>query len=152
MQDSAQVKALPPVILLSAFLAGTALHTLFPALPFPTRPAVWLGSAMVTASIALVAFALLALANAHTAFDVRRPTTAIVTSGVFRLTRNPVYLSMTLLYLGVSLLINSMPMAVVVVPLGSFLCVLVIKPEERYLESKFGASYRSYRAGVRRWI
>jgi protein-S-isoprenylcysteine O-methyltransferase Ste14 len=43
-------------------------------------------------------------------------------------------------------------MAVIVVPLGSSLCLLAIKPEERYLESKFGVSYLSYRARVRRWI
>ena len=152
MQNRAQVKVLPPLILLSAFLAGMALYTLFPDRPFPTDLARWLGTGMVAASIVFVALASRALATAHTAFDVRKATTSMVTSGVFRITRNPVYLSMTLLYLGVSLLVNSIPMAVIVVPLGSLLCVIAIKPEEQYLESKFGASYRSYRAGVRRWI
>jgi protein-S-isoprenylcysteine O-methyltransferase Ste14 len=113
---------------------------------------VWLGSGMLLASVILVVFAARALARARTAFDVRKSTTSMVTGGVFRLTRNPVYLSMTFLYLGVSLLLNSVPMAVVVVPLGSILCIIAIKPEERYLESKFGASYRSYRQAVPRWL
>jgi protein-S-isoprenylcysteine O-methyltransferase Ste14 len=107
---------------------------------------------MIVASIVLVALALRALARARTAFDVRKATTSMVTSGIFRITRNPVYLSMTLLYLSISLVVNSIPMAVIVVPLGSSLCLLAIKPEERYLESKFGVSYLSYRARVRRWI
>ena len=152
MKDRADVKVLPPLILLSAFVAGAALRTLLPGLPFPTSLQLWLGSGLVACSIVLVVLASRELATARTAFDVRKSTTSIVTGGVFRITRNPVYLSMTLLYLGVALLLNSVVMAVVVVPLGSLLCVTAIKAEERYLESKFGDSYRSYRAVVRRWI
>ena len=152
MEDRADVKVLPPLILLSAFVAGAALRTLLPGVPFPTSLQLWLGSGLVACSIVLVVLASRELATARTAFDVRKSTTSIVTGGVFRITRNPVYLSMTLLYLGVALWLNSVAMAVVVVPLGSLLCVTAIKPEERYLESKFGDSYRLYRAVVRRWI
>ena len=152
MEDRADVKVLPPLILLSAFVAGATLRTLLPGVPFCTRLPLWLGSGLVACSIVLVVLASRALATARTAFDVRKSTTPVVTGGVFRITRNPVYLSMTLLYLGVALLLNSVTMAVVVVPLGSLLCMTAIKPEERYLESKSGDSYRSYRAVVRRWI
>ena len=152
MEDRADVKVLPPLILLSAFVTGAALRTLLPGVSFPTSFQLWLGSGLVACSIVLVVLASREWVTARTAFDVRKSTTSIVTDGVFRIRRNPVYLSMTLLYLGVALLLNSVVTAVVVVPSGSLLCVTAIKPEERYLESKFGDSYRSYRAVVRRWI
>ena len=152
MADRADVKILPPLVLLSAFAVGAALYASFPDAVFPASLAVWAGSALVAVSIVVAVLAARVMARAQTAFDVRRSTTTVVTSGVFGFTRNPVYLSMTLLYLGVSILLNSVPMSLVVVPLGSSLCLLAIKPEERYLESKFGASYRAYRDRVPRWL
>ena len=95
MEDRADVRVLPPLILLSAFVTGAALRTLLPAVPFPSSLALWLGSGLVACSIVLVVMASRALATARTAFDVRKSTTFIVTAGVFRITRNPVYLSMT---------------------------------------------------------
>ncbi len=81
-----------------------------------------------------------------------RPTTAIIQSGPFRLTRNPVYLGDTLLYVGVALVMNTawplllLPLVLLIVHRG------VILREERYLEQKFGDEYISYRSRVRRWI
>lgn len=71
---------------------------------------------------------------------------------MFRLTRNPIYLSMMLLYVGLSLLVNSPWTLLLAIPTGSALCLAAIKPEERYLEAKFGDAYRHYRAAVPRWI
>jgi len=152
MPDRANVKVLPPVILLAAFTAGAILLATFPEIRFPGRFFVWLGGALIVASIILVTQAARAIARAHTAFDIRKPTTVIVNTGAFRRSRNPVYFSMLLLYLGVSFLLNSPLMALVTVPLGSLLCVMVIRPEERYLEAKFGQTYRAYQGAVRRWI
>ena len=73
-------------------------------------------------------------------------------SGVFRLTRNPVYLSMVLLVIGVGLLLNSLWSLLLAVPTGSALCLTAIRPEERYLEAKFGETYRAYRSEVPRWF
>jgi protein-S-isoprenylcysteine O-methyltransferase Ste14 len=87
-----------------------------------------------------------------TAFDVRKETTALVTSGVFRFTRNPVYLSMVLLVIGVGLALNSLWSLVLAIPTGSALCLTAIKPEERYLDARFGDAYRAYRATVPRWF
>ena len=103
-------------------------------------------------SILLVVAATRELAKAHTAFDVRKPTTALVHRGVFRLTRNPVYFSMMLLCVGIALLANSIAALVLSIPAGSALCLLVIRKEELYLEQKFGSAYLAYKASVRRWI
>jgi protein-S-isoprenylcysteine O-methyltransferase Ste14 len=79
-------------------------------------------------------------------------TSELVTSGVYRFTRNPMYLGMTLAYAGFTLLLNSvwcslfLPVALISV------YALAIRPEERYLSKKFGDQYTQYSARVRRWL
>jgi protein-S-isoprenylcysteine O-methyltransferase Ste14 len=76
----------------------------------------------------------------------------MVTQGPFQYTRNPAYLSMTMIYTGISSLANALwailllPVALQVIQRG------VIEREERYLERKFGEEYLRYKARVRRWI
>ncbi len=103
--------------------------------------------------------ALLLLASFNTLFQRKgtavepwKPTTAIVTDGPFRFTRNPAYLGMALLYIAIALLADAFW---VLVPLPLALALIdrgVIAREERYLEGKFGAEYTDYRTRVRRWI
>jgi protein-S-isoprenylcysteine O-methyltransferase Ste14 len=152
MQDNANVKILPPIVLVVALGFGVPIGILLPTRLLPADAAISLGVGMVAISVLLVIAAVHELRRQKTAFDVRKPTSAIVRTGVFRLTRNPVYLSMLLLYVGVSLLINSPWMLLLAIPTGSALCLAAIKPEERYLEAKFGDAYREYRATVPRWI
>ena len=152
MQDNADVKILPPIVLDVALGLGIPVGILLPTRLLPAEAAVPLGLGVVAISVLLVIAAVRELRRKKTAFDVRKPTSAIVRTGVFRLTRNPVYLSMMLLYVGVSLLINSPWMLLLAIPTGSALCLAAIKPEERYLEAKFGDAYREYRATVPRWI
>ena len=104
------------------------------------------------ASIVLVAFAVREIRRARTSFDVRKPATAIATTGVFGFTRNPVYLSMTLLVLGLGFMLNSPWSMLLTIPTGSALCLTAIRPEELYLEAKFGDAYRTYRGEVPRWF
>ena len=90
--------------------------------------------------------------NAKTSIIPNRPAAAIVTSGPFRITRNPMYVSMTLIYLGVTLWIDSI-WPLVFLPIILFTVQrAVIAREERYLEAKFGEAYRGYKGRVRRWI
>ena len=87
-----------------------------------------------------------------TVLPMGRPTTAIVERGPYRFTRNPMYLAMAIGYVGFSLLLNNfwaisfLPAVLLVVD------VFVIRREERYLTSKFGATYTQYRSRVRRWF
>jgi protein-S-isoprenylcysteine O-methyltransferase Ste14 len=81
-----------------------------------------------------------------------KPTTAIVTKGPFRYSRNPLYVSLTLLYLGVALIINVLWIVLLVVPVLVVMQRGVIGREEAYLERKFGEKYLSYKARVRRWV
>lgn len=152
MQDNADVKILPPIVLALALGLGVPIGVLLPTRLLPVEAAVPLGLGIVAVSVFLVLAAVHELRRKKTAFDVRKPTSAIVRTGVFGVTRNPIYLSMMLLYVGLSLLVNSPWMLLLAIPTGSALCLAAIKPEERYLEAKFGDPYRAYRAAVPRWI
>jgi protein-S-isoprenylcysteine O-methyltransferase Ste14 len=81
-----------------------------------------------------------------------KPTTALVTEGPFRYSRNPSYVALTLLYVGVALLINALWILLLVVPALVVLRYGVIAREEAYLTRKFGEAYRQYTTQVRRWL
>lgn len=152
MEDRAQVAVLPPLIPLSAIGVGLLVHLALPITIAPSATTIPLGAFLILVSILLVVAAARELTKAHTAFDVRKPTTALVHAGVFRLSRNPVYFSMLLLCIGIALVANSLAMLLLSLPAGSGLCLLVIRKEERYLEQKFGNVYLTYKATVPRWI
>ena len=152
MVDRPEVRILPPIVLVSALALQALVAFLFPMRFVPNAVALAAGAAVVAASVALVLLAVSDIKRAGTAFDSRKPTTAIVTTGVYRFTRNPVYFSMMLLVIGVGLMLNS-PLALLFsIPTGSALCLTAIRPEERYLEGKFEHEYRAYRDAVPRWL
>lgn len=93
-----------------------------------------------------------ALRRSGTPVHPDRPTTAIVKDGPFRFTRNPLYLSLMLLYGGLSVLFNSLwPLILLPLLFAAFHFGMVLR-EERYLERKFGEEYLGYRSRVRRWL
>jgi protein-S-isoprenylcysteine O-methyltransferase Ste14 len=81
-----------------------------------------------------------------------RPTTAIVFTGPYRFTRNPMYLGLALLQAGLAMVTNSLWPLLTLAPVIVAVRRLVIDREERYLEAKFGEEYRAYKARVRRWV
>ena len=89
---------------------------------------------------------------AGTNIDPSLPTTAIVQSSPFGYSRNPLYCALTLLYLGLTLAFNTWWGIVVLVPLLIVMHRGVVLREERYLEQKFGETYRQYRSKVRRYL
>lgn len=110
------------------------------------------GLTFIAVAIVIAVSAFKALAQAHTAFDARKSTTQIVTTGAFRFSRNPTYLSLTLLLIGIAFAISSLWVLVSVVPAVVATQWGVVLREERYLKVKFGEDYRSYASKVRRWL
>jgi protein-S-isoprenylcysteine O-methyltransferase Ste14 len=90
--------------------------------------------------------------RAGTNIPTNRPTTALVTAGPYRFSRNPIYIALTLLYLGIALAVDSAWIAGLIVPVLIAIRYGVIAREESFLEQKFGAAYRDYKARVRRWL
>ncbi len=150
--DNAGVIAPPPLIYLSTRAIGALIHLWYPVRFLPRTPALCLGVLLIAVSIPIAVSGFRALARAKTAVDPRKPSTAIVNFGAFRYTRNPLYISLMLLYLGIALLINSVWLLILVFPLIAVIQIGVIEREERYLERKFGEDYLNYKRKVRRWI
>jgi protein-S-isoprenylcysteine O-methyltransferase Ste14 len=93
-----------------------------------------------------------AFRKAGTNVETPKPATALVTHGIYARSRNPMYVSLLLLFAAVAVFANSAWFGLL---LGIYLLVLrfgVIAPEERYLQHKFGGAYGAYRAHVRRWL
>ncbi len=146
------VIALPPLILAATIALGLVLNFFWPASFLPPAIATPLGVLIIPGAIALGISAIQEMQAANQPLDVRKPSTEIVTSGVFQRSRNPIYLGMLLLYTGIAILANSLWILILVLPFAIILQKGVIEPEEAYLEQKFGAKYLRYKAKVRRWI
>ena len=150
--DTAGVAIRPPVLYLASLIAGGVFHLAVPA-PLPDHalrlPA---GALLLVAGLGLIAICFRRFKAAGTNVPTWMPTTALVTSGPYRFSRNPIYLALTLVYLGLALLYGSLWPLVLLAPLLIVMRYGVIGREERYLEGKFGDAYRAYRSSVRRWI
>ena len=151
-KDNAGVIAFPPLILAVHVAAGGFAHWLCPLPLLPPLPARSFGVMLALAAGAQAFWASLIMKRAGTNVRPSLPTTALVAAGPYTYTRNPMYLSLCLLYLGLSLLINGVLSVLFLVPLALTLHFGVIKREERYLAAKFGETYLAYQRRVRRWI
>jgi len=149
--DTAHVIAPPPLIYALPLLAGLLLNHFRPQAVLPPAWAHLLGPLIVLLGFGALP-AVLAFRRAGTHPQPWRPATALVVTGPYRFSRNPMYVGATLFYIGVSLWVNSLwpllllPVVLVIMSRG------VIAREEAYLERRFGDEYRSYRSRVRRWL
>ena len=142
----------PPLIYLASILTGLAAHSVWP-LPLPSGvPARPLGGALVVAGLVLFGYSVKLFRAAGTPVPARKPTTAIVKAGPYRFTRNPIYLAFSLLHLGIAVWVGSWWVIATLAVAVAIIHGVVIPREERYLEAKFGAEYRHYKASVRRWV
>jgi protein-S-isoprenylcysteine O-methyltransferase Ste14 len=116
------------------------------------------GSVLVAGGLLFVLGAALLLTSLRgqkkvgTNIEPWKPTTAIVSTGIYGYTRNPMYLGMAFAYAGLAVGGASLAALVGLVPCVLVIRVYVIAREERYLEGKFGTPYRDYKKQVRRWI
>lgn len=150
--DTAGVIAPPPLIYLSGWLLGWLFNKIYPIAWLPDALPMPLGALLIGCGVLCAASAFLAMRRARTPVDPYSPTTAIVSEGSYRYSRNPLYLALALLYIALAAIANMLwpllllPLVIWVVQRG------VIYREERYLENKFGEAYLQYKAKVRRWL
>jgi len=150
--DTSGIRVPPPAYYVAAFLLGVVLELTFPT-SWPSL-GVRLAAALITggAWLALDGAATVLFRRAGTSMVPMKPTTALVTSGPYRVTRNPMYVGMAFLYVafafafGVIWALLFLPAVIVVIDR------FVIAREEPYLERKFGQAYRDYKSRVRRWL
>lgn len=143
---------LPPVILLTFLLLQIGLHTLFPIAEWLRPPATYGGAALIAVGIAIVAGPALAFVRARTTIIPFKESDALVTGGMYRVTRNPMYLGMLSILLGVATLCGTVSPLVVAALFVPVLNVRVIRHEEAMLTERFGREYETYLKTVRRWL
>jgi protein-S-isoprenylcysteine O-methyltransferase Ste14 len=142
----------PPLIYLVAIAGGLALDWVWPR-PMPAgAPVRLLGVALVVASVLLFGLSVQRFRTAGTPVPARKPTTAIVRTGPYRFSRNPIYLAFSLLQLGIALWVGSWWLVATLAVALAIIHFVVVPREERYLEARFGDEYRDYKAAVGRWL
>lgn len=150
--DHAGVRIPPPLVYVVGFSVGVALEAAAPSPDMPSLVAGLVGTAMVGVGVLLSITSMRAFRRAGTSVVPIRPTTALLTGGVYARTRNPMYLALAFLYAGLAVgfsvlwALAMLPVVLLVIDRD------VIIREERYLERAFGDEYRRYRRVVRRWI
>ena len=142
----------PPLIFLSALAVGLLLQHVLPIDWLPASWTGWIGGVLVAIAAAITVWGARALRAARTGIFPHQATTAIVQTGPYRVSRNPLYLSMIPLGVGIAALCNALWVLLMLVPMVLVLQIGVIRREEAYLDRKFGNDYRAYRARVRRWL
>lgn len=154
-RDSAGVIAPPPLIALAAVVLGFLLDRWIPLdvlralLSMPVR--IVMAALLAAASATLAVPALIAFRAAGTHVEPWKPATALVTAGIYRRLRNPMYAGLVLFVAGLAVLLASDWMLVMTLALVPVLHFGVVRREERYLEAKFGDTYRRYRQAVPRY-
>jgi protein-S-isoprenylcysteine O-methyltransferase Ste14 len=150
--DRARVIFPPPALMLLALVAAVALQSVWPLSVTSRVLAVTLGAVFSVLGIGIAAWGRVMLVKSGTNVNPYKPTSSIVSAGPYRFTRNPLYLGLQSLFLGLSFLFGTWWGFVLLVPAFVILHYGVVLREEAYLERKFGAVYLSYKRAVRRWL
>jgi protein-S-isoprenylcysteine O-methyltransferase Ste14 len=150
--DNPGVIALPPLLYGGAFIVVLVLRWFWPMRIVADSGLLWAGLGLVAIGVALASWGRRTMTAAGTNVNPSLPATALVTSGPFRYSRNPLYVALTIVFLGLTLAVNTWWGVVVLIPLLAIMHRGVVRREERYLEQKFGESYRQYRSKVRRYV
>ena len=138
---------------LSALLLGVVINDrAFSLIIFTDSRWRWIGAAVAIAGIALIATGRAKMVSAGTNVNPTQPATTIVQGGPFQFTRNPLYLGLTILYVGLSLLFNTWWSLFLLLPVWLVMHFFVVRREEAYLEQKFGETYLAYKQRVRRYL
>lgn len=149
--DSPPVMIHPPILFGVGFLAGLVLN-FWLGLSFGVGDMVKIGYLFIAGGFALAAWSVWHLRAADTNVPTNLPTTALVATGPYRTTRNPIYIALAIAFLGLACLLDA-PLAMVsLIPILIVLHAGVVLREEQYLEEKFGDAYREYVARTKRYF
>jgi len=153
-RDSPGVVVPPPLIFAGVLAAGFAIDYVVVGSSTTLGPTVRYALAAITVALggALIAAALGLFFKAKTRPEPWQPTSSVVTGGIYRFTRNPMYLGMAVIYAGVALALDSVVALLLLAPVVAVIHLSVIAREERYLTEKFADTYKNYKMRVRPWL
>lgn len=152
--DTAGVIAPPPLIFLGFLAVGWGLSQVMsdPSLPISPDVRRYLAFGLIAGGVVVDGAAVDRFRRAGTRPEPWKPTTALTTDGLYRFTRNPMYLGFALIYAGLAVVLDSAIAAALLIPCLVVIDLFVIRREERYMAARFGADYDAYRRKVRRWL
>lgn len=142
----------PPFIYAGGLFVASLLERLYPSLTLHGNAPYYIGGAMIAASVVLAFACFSRFVKAGTSVPTHKPSTAVVTTGPYRFSRNPIYLALTLLYGGIIVIDTNVWGVLALLPVLYLMTTGVIQREEAYLEAKFGQDYLDYKASVGRWF
>ena len=152
LSDIPNVIILPPLLYGVALALGFILHWIAPHHILESNAHYWIGGILLACGVFLAISGRRVMERAGTNVNPGLPSTALVGGGPFGFTRNPLYVALTLMYVGLALLADALWVLLLIIPVLLVMHYGVILREERYLEAKFGDEYRDYRSRVRRYI
>jgi protein-S-isoprenylcysteine O-methyltransferase Ste14 len=150
--DAPNVKIIPPLIYFAGLVIGLLLSFWMPTKLLSSSAAWVLGAFFMITGGALAGSAIFKFESRGTTIRPDRAASSLVMSGPYKITRNPMYLGLALLYFGIAIAEQSL-WALILLPLVLIIIQRkAIEPEEAFLERRFGAEYTGYKASVRRWL
>jgi len=155
-QDAAAVQVFPPAVPLLTILIGIGINHLWPIdveFPFPKIWRYSVGGVIIAGAIfCLGLWAVALFRRSDQSEKPWKPTPQLVDRGPFRITRNPMYLQMILICVGIAVILGNV-WILIMTPFSAWVLQrFAILPEEVYLERKFGSQYLAYKRRVRRWL
>lgn len=145
-------KILPPTCLLLSMVAMVLLHLFMPILKTIPYPWNLTGIVLLIIGVSLNLVADAAFKRERTTVKPFEKSTALIVSGVFTISRHPMYLGMLLILLGIAILMGTLTPLIVVVIFGILMELVFVETEERMLQEQFGERWLAYRSKVRKWI
>ena len=156
MTDASQSKpgniVPPPVVYLAYFVATLLIDWRRPAPLLPTWPQYAVGALLIAVGVLIGVAMVREFRRARTPVQVHKSATALVTTGIFRYSRNPAYVGVTLVYVGAAVMVDSLWILLGVLPAIYWTHRKAILREEEHLQELFGQDYAAYKHAVRRWI
>ena len=142
----------PPVLLLMAVVLMVVLHYVLPVARWLAWPWRALGALPIAMALLVGFWGAVQFRRHDTTIIPFEQSTALIAEGPYRYSRNPLYISMTLILVGLWILLGSLSPVVVVPLFVWWISTRFIANEERHLEAQFGRTYLEYKTKVRRWL
>ena len=149
---SERPELLPPTYWFGCALLMVTIHVFFPLVQWSEPLLTYIGAGLIAAAGLLGGWAAWTFRRHETPIHPFEPVRCLVTDGPYRYSRNPMYLSLLVMLLGLWVVLGSVTPMVVVIAFETIISTRFIDPEEDALESRYGDAFRRYKAAVRRWI
>ena len=150
--DKAGVIIFPPFLFLLAIVFSIIIRYVLPTPFLPFSVALSFGIGLLIVAVIITKKAVTTFRLHKTTVNPSGATTTIVNTGIFQFSRNPMYVSFIIIFIGISIMFNLWYGIILLIPLLVIVQKGIIEREETYLTQKFGEEYLSYKRKVARWF